>query len=547
MKIPEYFARERMEPSRMPRAPAGIADVGAGIEAEAMTRFGGVLSRIAEKFQQAKDLTDATEADTNALKEFSRLENLYALDQDYGTIAERWGKDVDKLKAGILKKKGISGTARRIIGQRFDRDRVRFGASIQSLVRRKQISDGRAKYAEGLSIILKEGGELAEGKATALIVGTKAAGYITAEQAQADRENIPKMIEWYQIENFLYTNPAIVPEMIDVAEHLNPQEKNQLRSRARTAIATRAREAAVALEQQQERTGRQMLISLFDGKLTDVNEVTRAFAANLITETKAKALRKALLNPEPVETDLKTYAGVKKVINDIGRGTVNIDQALEVIYGSLDKLDPTTGKSLVDKIFGAHDKNDAEMLKEGRDLMEELIRDKDKWSGMFTDDERQILGTAEAILMFDSAIEKAAREKKELRGRDFLIEAIYIGRRIKNRITKEEEAETPPEFRFGGEAAMERRFETVSPDIEEMKRKHPEVWKAAQKVVEEAKEKKPSIKGMGEGAAKMKVRSLWTLYPPDVQRAIDDAVKMGFSYMEIIETKEVREVLEKRK
>lgn len=46
MKIPEFFAQSPMETSGLPRAPAGIADVGAGIEAEAITQAGGAISRV---------------------------------------------------------------------------------------------------------------------------------------------------------------------------------------------------------------------------------------------------------------------------------------------------------------------------------------------------------------------------------------------------------------------------------------------------------------------------------------------------------------------
>lgn len=195
-KIPTYFARKPMETVRYARAPAGITDVGAGLEAEAITRFGSVLSRIAEKFQQAKDLTDVTEAQTNALKEFSRLENQYALDQDYTTIFARWNKDVDKSRKTILKKKGLSGEARRAIEREFDRDRVRFSNEIRTLVRRKQIYDGQMKFYEGLRTILEEyEGEDVLIRAEALIAGTERAELITPLQADRHRASLES---WYE-------------------------------------------------------------------------------------------------------------------------------------------------------------------------------------------------------------------------------------------------------------------------------------------------------------------------------------------------------------
>lgn len=192
MKIPTYLAQQKMETSRLPRAPAyWLSRTGAGLEAEAVTKFGGALSQIAEKFQQAKDFTDATEAQTNALKGFSDLENQYAFDQDYGTIFARWGKDVDRLRKTALKKKGLSGEARRAIERRFDRDRVGFGNNIQSLVRRKQIRDGQIKFYEGLRTILEEyEGEDVLIRAEALIVGTEKAGLITPLQGDRYRASL---------------------------------------------------------------------------------------------------------------------------------------------------------------------------------------------------------------------------------------------------------------------------------------------------------------------------------------------------------------------
>lgn len=65
--------------------------------------------------------------------------------------------------------------------------------------------------------------------------------------------------------------------------------------------------------------------------------------------------------------------------------------------------------------------------------------------------------------------------------------------------------------------------------------------------VEEKFPSKTSVKGMGEAEAKRRVLSIWALYSEDVRKAIEDAVEMGFSYLRILETDEVREALEKQR
>lgn len=94
------------------------------------------------------------------------------------------------------------------------------------------------------------------------------------------------------------------------------------------------------------------------------------------------------------------------------------------------------------------DRSKAYLVREGRGLMEELIRDKDPITGVFTDDERQILGSAEAILILEDSIERAIKADKPLEGTDLLIEAMNIGRRIKKRITAEDKMrpKPPPTF-----------------------------------------------------------------------------------------------------
>jgi len=206
------------------------------------------------------------------------------------------------------------------------------------------------------------------------------------------------------------------------------------------------RQQAEALKLAQEQTAGKLLVDIWDDKLDDPQVITDALRNNFITDTDAKYLRSELLKTEAVELDLGKFAIVKKAITDIGTGAKTRSETMSVLITNLDGIDKVTGKSLVAEIFGKHDKVESEMKREGRGIMEELIRDRDKFSGMFTDDERQILGTAEAILMFDTEIEKAAKAGKPLERRDQLIKAVQIGRQIKAKIKQEEADAIPPGF-----------------------------------------------------------------------------------------------------
>ena len=189
-----------------------------------------------------------------------------------------------------------------------------------------------------------------------------------------------------------------------------------------------------------------MLADYLDGKLTDPQKVTDALRAGWLDGADAKFLHDAIMNPDPPVLKLQSLAEVKQAIEEIGTNTKTVPQALSVLYANLDSIDPATGKSLVNEIFSAQDKNKSEMKRESRALMEELVRDRDKFTGMFTDDERQILAAAEAYLMLDAEIEKAVKAGKPLERRDIMMKAIQIGRQMKRKIKDEEKENIEPSF-----------------------------------------------------------------------------------------------------
>lgn len=207
------------------------------------------------------------------------------------------------------------------------------------------------------------------------------------------------------------------------------------------------REKAEQLKLIQEETARQMLADLWDGKLKDPQKITDTVRNGFLTDTNGKYLREALLNPEPAKLRLKSLAEVKQAIEEIGTNTKTKQEALSLLYSKLADIDPATGKSLVNEIFSAQDKNKSEIKRESRTLMEELIRDRDKFTGLFTDDERQILASAEAYLMLDTAIEEAAKTGKPLERREIMIKAIGIGRQMKKKIKSEETLGGEPTFK----------------------------------------------------------------------------------------------------
>ena len=258
-------------------------------------------------------------------------------------------------------------------------------------------------------------------------------------------DNIRNQALYQQAENISTTQSYEEAVKFIMAKNLPVDDRNGILSN----LASTERIRSAQHQQTKEQNNAQMLANFWDGTLKDPQVITDALRLGYLDDTDAKYLRAAIMNPDPPELDLISLSTVKQAIEDIGTGVGTREDALSVLYANLNSIDPATGKSLVSEIYGEHDKNQSEMKRESRDLMEELVRERDPISGMFTDDERQILGAAEAYLMLDEEIKKAAKEGKPLNRRDKMIKAIEIGRQIKKKIKAEEEVRSEPVFTPG--------------------------------------------------------------------------------------------------
>lgn len=96
---------------------------------------------------------------------------------------------------------------------------------------------------------------------------------------------------------------------------------------------------------------------------------------------------------------------------------------------------------------GEENRSGAYLKTKARTLMEQLIRDKDPISGMYTDDQRQILAAAEAIIRLETYIDDASKTDKPLKGTELLIKAMEIGRDAKKMVEEEKKAGIPQIFR----------------------------------------------------------------------------------------------------
>ena len=454
--IQEYFAQQPITVSNRPRATTDLVATGTNVLTEAIT---GAVQQV------SKVVTDA--ANIEAQKQDIR---------DNVTLAELKGQldefeftsqpDPSKVKTigdfnrqavdyygrleSMAKKLpyGKSQAVQEQFGVYFDNHRVTAKRNYQN--KSRPMEKAYAEQSVKTEWINRLKTNVANPRAQKMHLEALVdnfSGYLDPATVLTLNKSMDRDIEGFNLQFLMNADPDSALQAVELTKFHTEAEKNTLRSQARSHIARIEREQKVRLQQVREETNRQMLADYWNGDLKDVQKVTNALDADLITAADAKSLRNAMLNPDPPTHKLTAEADVRQSIEDIGTNVGTKEDALSILYAHVQELDPTKGSSMLNDIFAAHDKNIAEIQRESRITMEELIRDKDPLSGLFTGDERQILANSEAYLMLDEDIQKAAREGKPLSRRDTLIRATEIGRQMKKKIKAEEERNQDPTFR----------------------------------------------------------------------------------------------------
>jgi len=167
------------------------------------------------------------------------------------------------------------------------------------------------------------------------------------------------------------------------------------------------------------------------------------------------ANKNAIVSYEPQAELIELITGVQsgKVEPDDVKSKIN-DMMKASIAAGLPKDEAVTlGLKYREKLAtaikaGEENRSGAYLKTKARNLMEDLIRDKDPLQpDYYTADERQILATAESIIRLENYIDDASKTDKPLEGTELLIKAIEIGRDAKKMINEEKKAETPTIFR----------------------------------------------------------------------------------------------------
>lgn len=203
MKVPTYFATQPMEISRLPRAPAGIADVGASLEAAGMAEFGRALQDVSS---DVIDIIIARKSETQYLEGTSQWERAHtefltglAKDQDFENYGKKYKAFAKSLRRQILKK-GLTGPARQELEEYISTQEIGKEKQVAAAFLRKQRDYGRVSAFQSV-INFEQAGDF-DGAISA-INRARNMGFMSAEEAFTRKQKVQANIATYQKQTFL--------------------------------------------------------------------------------------------------------------------------------------------------------------------------------------------------------------------------------------------------------------------------------------------------------------------------------------------------------
>jgi len=455
MKLPRYTAKT---PPPRETGLVRAQDIGAltrtgGQEFEAMQQMGGAMQKAAGLGFQAymnrqalddhatmgeisKRATDASVEATNAVTMFdpSVGDALPNDPKNYydGTKVNRFDnpqkeafinttyKDYEakilNLAKGIKNPKTRQAWINSQLPEAYERITVAANAKLQEYQEQLILSNAKTAASNGDMETANEWIDIAEKH-----------GLIGPKRAAAERENNVEEYVTGLYRAGLHDEARKVLE----ASSLSATKKEQLDDEIDTDERSVQVKLAADLKVKQNETALNLLLSLWDGTLTD-DSLRQATESGLLTIPNAKGLRESLTNPKTF--NLASYIQVKNAVNSYERGRTSFDDTLAVLTANASLLGDQ-GKGLTDRLFAIPNKNEADWENEALDYIESQILEKDIY-GRFYGTPKEQTAALEARLAYDVALEEAERKGEPIEGRDKLIKAHEI--MLKYRPEKEE-------------------------------------------------------------------------------------------------------------
>ena len=141
---------------------------------------------------------------------------------------------------------------------------------------------------------------------------------------------------------------------------------------------------------------------------------------------------------------------VRDAIIEMGQDSKSKVDVVRILGENTYKMTESQNSSIQSLIDTERSKSETYWVNEARHRMEEKIRDKDPFSGAYTDDQQQINASAEALIELENDEREAVKSGKPLTGTDLLVRGMEIAALKRIQINEENRKNTEfnPEVKF---------------------------------------------------------------------------------------------------
>ena len=299
--LPIYNSRNNIQP--MQSAPFRQE---AGQDAANQNQVLNTVTQIAQKWSDANDVMQATEAKTKYEISSAEIQSRAAADPDFNN-STKYFKELEKVKVDSLK--GVANQS--IAGQlRLDFERgnavtaMKIGADFQM----KQIQAHKINVAQSLDIMQQKRLNAStdierkqiDGEMQGLINASLASGVLEPQEAMKLKEK--STLSAY--ENMIYSNPEFAIEQLKKAEDLTPKQRENFIEDAKGLLQKRKEYADWQLEQTQTQSTIQLAEAMQNGSLT--SQMVRDMQQGGLIDSETAAIFDSIALDEPYEIPEET-------------------------------------------------------------------------------------------------------------------------------------------------------------------------------------------------------------------------------------------------
>ena len=293
-----------------------------------------VSADFTESMREAREVSQASSAETAWIKSFNELEEEFAADREYKTYKTRFDKRKAEIWTDIssqITEPGALSYARR----HFDRETATREHTVNRMSRVVEIDAMKRDFVVNLNDATKRGDYPMIDK---LIAGAVASRVITAEEGADEKIKAVKDSEVYRASALIMQDPeAAIEQINDVEQFPNIDEKTryEMVRRAEIEMIRQDRIKKRDMEKRYDETDKKFLVSLTKDELTR-EQVMGAIRNDALDPTDGRFYLKALEKTGDGKTDPDVFVQHRVDISDGVKNWKTLQTELKESYAAGD-------------------------------------------------------------------------------------------------------------------------------------------------------------------------------------------------------------------